>query len=224
MPQTETATKKELVPLGGLAQVLGQDSFSLAAAIGGWRGFVESVLPGLIFVVAFIITGAIMPAAIGAGAISVISLLVRLVQRLELAPAITGIVSVIIGVVWARQTGNAANYFAGGLLANVAYLAVTVISVLVRLPLVGVVMGLVTGKSWRCDPSLRRRYSLATWVLASLFAMRLLVQVPLYLTGQVTALATAKLVMGIPLTALIVWAVWLISRPIAPHVSLPDQH
>ena len=47
---------------------------------------------------------------------------------------------------------------------------------------------------------------------ATLFGARLLVQVPLYLTDQVTALGIAKLAMGTPLYALLVWFTWLLAR------------
>jgi hypothetical protein len=49
-----------------------------------------------------------------------------------------------------------------------------------------------------------------------LFGLRLGVQVPLYLAGEeaVQALATAKLVMGIPLYGLTLWLTWLLLRSV----------
>ena len=47
-----------------------------------------------------------------------------------------------------------------------------------------------------------------------MFALRLAVEVPLYLTGAagVGALGVARLVLGLPLFALTAWFVWLLVR------------
>lgn len=71
--------------------------------------------------------------------------------------------------------------------------------------------------AWRTDPAQarrRRRYVLGTLVLAAMFALRLLVELPLYLGGDTTvsALGVARLVLGLPLFALTCWFVWLLVR------------
>ena len=45
-----------------------------------------------------------------------------------------------------------------------------------------------------------------------MFAARLLVQVPLYLAGEVALLGIARLVMGVPLWGLTLWLTWLLVR------------
>jgi hypothetical protein len=57
----------------------------------------------------------------------------------------------------------------------------------------------------------------------AVLALRLLVQVPLYLTGPdgLAALATTRLLMGAPLYILGVWVAWLVTRP-APAKDLTD--
>nr|BFF11326.1 hypothetical protein GCM10025699_26290 [Microbacterium flavescens] len=52
---------------------------------------------------------------------------------------------------------------------------------------------------------------------ASLFAARLLVQLPLYFADNVTALGTLKLVMGLPLFAPLVAVTWLAVRALYPR-------
>jgi heme A synthase len=66
--------------------------------------------------------------------------------------------------------------------------------------------------AWRRDARLRRKFALATWVMAGLFALKLAVQLPLYYAHQVAALGIAKLAMGIPLFVLVAWAIWLMVR------------
>ena len=62
---------------------------------------------------------------------------------------------------------------------------------------------------WRSDRGLRRAYTIITVLWIGLFALRLLVQVPLYATNHVTLLGTARLLMGIPFWALAIWNGWL---------------
>ncbi len=61
----------------------------------------------------------------------------------------------------------------------------------------------------------QRRHTLATAVLAGMFALRLVVEVPLYLAGAsaLGALGVARLVLGVPLYLVCVWLAWLIARP-----------
>lgn len=88
-------------------------------------------------------------------------------------------------------------------------------SVLVGWPAAGLVLGLVRaeGTRWRAHRPRRRAYAAATWILVAVFALRLAVQVPLYLGDAVTALGVARLVMGLPLYALGLWLAWSVSSP-----------
>ena len=203
-------------PLRGVRAVTGDD-FSFAEAIGGVRGLVESTAPGLVFVVVFVLTRELTPALIASLAVAVAAVVVRLVQRTPVTQAFSGMLGIVIGVVWAWWSGRAQDFFAGGLLANAGYLTAMVVSIVVRWPAVGVVVGLLRGEDtgWRTDPARapeRRRFVWATWVLAAVFALRLAVQVPLYLAGEeaVAALGTAKLAMGVPLFAVGLWVTWLL--------------
>ncbi|HEY9379321.1 MAG TPA: DUF3159 domain-containing protein, partial [Jiangellaceae bacterium] len=114
-------------------------------------------------------------------------------------------------------TGRAEDVFLPGLLVNVGYGLAFLISILVRWPLLGVFVGLVTGQgmSWREDPALGRAYTRASAVWVGMFALRLAVQVPLYLAGdeQLGWLAGARLVMSWPLFLLVAYVSWLIVRP-----------
>lgn len=209
----------------GMRAIQGE-TFSLDQAVGGWRGAIESVAPGLLFVTVFIATGQqLTPALIAAGAGALIAVVLRLIQRSPLTQAFSGVLGVGIGVIWAWRTGEASDYFAWGLLVNGGYFAAFVISVLVGWPLVGLVLGLFRPEgplneggswsgalAWRRDRVLRRRFALVTWVWAGMFGLRLLVQLPLFFADQVGWLGTAKLVMGVPLTALVLWISWILVR------------
>lgn len=68
--------------------------------------------------------------------------------------------------------------------------------------------------AWRKDPVLMKKYTVVTWLWVAMFALRLGVQGPLYLAGTdfIAALGTARLVMGLPLFALVLWLTWRIVR------------
>ena len=200
-------------PGRGLRALTAAD-FSIAEAIGGVRGLVESTAPGLVFVVVYLAAGALTPALVCAAAVTLVAVIVRLVQRTPVTQALSGAVGVGIGVFWAARTGQAQDYFVLGLWINAAYLAGCLASLVAGWPVVGVVVGLLRGEgtTWREDPSLRRVYALATWILVAMFAARLAVQLPLYLGAQVGWLGTARLVMGLPLWALTLWVTWLLVR------------
>ncbi|RHA43627.1 DUF3159 domain-containing protein [Cellulomonas rhizosphaerae] len=206
-------------------RALTAEEFSAADAVGGVRGIVESVAPGLLFVVVYLATGQnLTPALVAAAGAAVLAVIVRLVQRTPVTQAFSGLLGVGIGVVWAWRTGDASDYFAYGLWVNGVYLVGTLASILVGWPLVGLVMGLFTkggplsggpwsaAVAWRSDRALRRTYSLATWPWVAMFAVRLAVQVPLYYSEDIGWLGTAKLAMGLPLTALALWISWMLVR------------
>lgn len=229
-PVDGLAAFDDLVPPdeGGLRgmRALAGEQFSAMDAVGGVRGIVEAVAPGLLFVVVYLASGqSLRPALIAALAAAAIAVVVRLAQRTPVTQAFSGLLGVGIGVFLASRTGSADNFFVYGLLVNVASLLGALLSILVGWPLVGLVMGVFRPEgplssegnwgeavAWHRDRALRRRYAMATWPLVALFAARLAVQVPLYLAHATVWLGTAKLAMGVPGTALALWVSWLLVR------------
>lgn len=217
-------------PAQGL-RVLAGDDFSFADAVGGVRGAVESTLPGLVFVVVFLLQRSLVPALVASSVLAIGLVIVRLVQRTPVTQAFSGLIGVAIGVVWAWRTGEASDYFAWGLGVNVVWCAGALVSILARWPAVGVIVSLLRSEdmSWRTDPEgghLRRRYTWATWIWVVLFGARLAVQVPLYLQGTDTVgwLGTAKLAMGVPLFAIGLWLTWLLVASPGARAERRDRH
>ncbi len=177
----------------------------MANAIGGWRGLVDGSLPSLVFLIVFLVSGQkLMPAVWGAVVAGAGIAILRLVRRQSLQQVLSGFIGVAFCAWFASRTGNAEDFYLPGLLINVAYGTVLAISCLVGHPLLGYGVGAATGDvtGWRRVPEQRRAYALATWFFVGVFALRLVVQVPLYLAGAVGALGTMKLFMGWPLFAL----------------------
>lgn len=226
-PDERTETQADREPgQRGLRQ-LGSGQFDGLAAIGGWRGMVESVAPGLVFVVVFVATREIMPAVVASVVVALVATVARLVQRTPVTQAVGGLLGIGIGAVWAWRSGAAENFFAWGLLTNAAFAVGVTISILVGWPVVGVIVATLFGRShdWREDAERRKRYALASWLWVGVFVLRLAVQLPLYLNAEAGWLGAARLVMGLPLWALVLWVTWVLVNPRAAPAADPDpQH
>ena len=211
------------------------ERFDVASAVGGWRGVMESAAPTFVFVVVMAVRPSALVAALAASlAVSGAALAARLAQRQGLTQVLGGAVLALASAAWAWRSGEASNFYATGLLINAVWLAGCLLSLVAGRPLVGILMGLwraAAGGSARpgggsdADDAVRsedaaaraaehRRHRAATAVLAAMFALRLAVEVPLYLTGAagVGALGVARLVLGLPLFALTAWFIWLLVR------------
>lgn len=187
---------------------------NLLAAVGGVRGIVEAILPGLAFLVTFAITRELVPSVVAPAIVALGFIVVRLVTRSPVMSAVAGAVGVAVSAAIALWTGDVNDSFVPGLITNLVYLCVFALSVVVRWPLIGMVVGLLTGDvtGWRADPAKRRSAFVATLVWVGLFLVRLLVEVPLYFAGATAALAGAKLVLGVPFYAAVLWITWLLMR------------
>jgi Protein of unknown function (DUF3159) len=187
----------------------------LLHALGGRHGIADSSLPGLAFVIAYTASGQDLDFAIWtAVALGVVMFAIRLVRRETLQFAIAGFVGVAIAAFIAKQTGRAEDFFLPGLFLNLAYGAAWLISILVRWPLMGVIVGPLIGEEmrWRQDPEKVRVYSRASWIWVGLFVFRLAVQLPLYFADELVALGVAKTAMGFPVFALAAWLSYLVLR------------
>jgi hypothetical protein len=153
-------------------------------------------------------------AALGSGALLAV---IRLARREPLQNVIAGFFGLGIAAFLAYRTGRAQDIFLTGFAVNIGYGLAYLISIVIRWPLLGVIVGLVTGQgtSWRRDPVLFRAYMKASVLWVAMFALRLSVQVPLYLAGedQLGWLAGARLAMSWPLFLLVAYLSWIIIRP-----------
>lgn len=228
-PTTTTAARGGAVPLPaaakkGWAGQLDSSTFSVEESIGGVRGATESLLPGLVFVVAYVVTRELMLPLVLSGSIAVIFTLVRLVQRSPLTQAFSGLLGVGIGVVWAALSGQAENYFAWGLVTNAFFFLAFLLSLLFRKPAVAVIIPFVKElpDGWATTPIgrlLTSRATVATWVWAAVFGLRFFVQAPLYFAGNVVWLGVFKLVLGLPLFALGGWLTWVLLRNVLAEID-----
>lgn len=201
--------------------VLRSEQFSLAEAVGGWRGALESVLPTLLFVVLFVATRSLRLAAGAAVGVVLLAVLARLVQRQPLGSALGGLIGVGVGAIWALRSGQGTDFYAPGLAINAITFVIVVASILAQRPLAAIIAALADPRvaQWSRSTDARRTYTRASWLLAGLYAAKLAVQGPLYAMGQVALLGVAKIVMGLPLFALVVWLIWLMHRALVHRLA-----
>ncbi|MCF8548417.1 MAG: DUF3159 domain-containing protein [Pontimonas sp.] len=188
---------------------------ALWSAVGKTRGLVESLAPGLGFLITYTLTGALVPSVTAPIVLSLGLIAARLLQKTALMPAVAGLVGIGASAGIALWSGRAEDNFLLGFGANALWLGALVMSLLVRRPLLGYLAGSLAGDpTWREKPGTRHIGTVATWLWCALFALRLVVQVPLYLSASIGALAAAKLIMGLPLYAAWLWVTWLLYRAV----------
>lgn len=178
------------------------ETLLLERAIGGWRGIIDSGLPTLVFVFAYLVTSQNLNSSVIAALIAGIVIAGwRLIRRESLAQVGIGFLGLVISAGFAKYTGKAGDFYLPGLLTNAAYGCVFLASIVVRWPLIGVILGFLTGQgsAWRRNPDQRRSLAAATWIWVGVFFGRLAIQAPLYFANDITALGIFKVVMGWPL-------------------------
>jgi hypothetical protein len=184
----------------------------LSKAIGGWRGLVDSALPSMLFILIFVFQQNLNNALIAALILGGILLIIRLIERKPLTQVISGFVGLSISVLITWRTKDASNFFLTGIITNAVYGFVLLVSVLIRKPLIGYLVGSLVGDTtgWLKHPLLVRAYTIVTWLWVGVFGLRLVVQIPLYLNDSVALLGSIKIFMGWPLYLLAVWLTYQI--------------
>jgi hypothetical protein len=208
----------------------------LTKALGGRRGMLEAAVPTAVFTITFLTTHQLKLAVLIAVACAAVLLVVRIGQRTTTQFVVNSLVGIGVGALFAWRAargGGDANdqalaYFLPGIIYNLGYSVLMVSTILIRWPIVGFLVGSVTGDptAWHADRATVRLCSRLTWLLVLPCVVRVAVQGPVYLAGRngwwdedsaVATLGVAKLAMGWPLQiAALAAMVWLLSRNKTP--------
>ncbi|MQA15218.1 MAG: DUF3159 domain-containing protein [Pseudonocardiaceae bacterium] len=195
---------------------------SLTQLLGGGRSALDATLPAVAFVLGWLVSGRSLEwgaaAALTAGAGVAV---MRWRGGGRPVAALLGLLGVLAAVLVALYTGRAADFFLTQLLSNLASALVWAVSILVRWPLLGLVVGGLLGQrtAWRRDPALLRAYALASWVWVGQYVVRLAVFTPLWAAGAVLPLGAARVALSWPLVAVCVAASGTVL-----FRALPDGH
>lgn len=193
------------------------DAKSLLASVGGIQGIIEASVPAFLYVLTFALTQNVIISASVVG----VATLVLAIRHFMLKRPWDQLLGPVLGIALAiyltvRPDGQAADYYLPGFWTNSAYAAGLLLSVMIRYPAIGLLVGFFTGQGveWRKDRRKVRFFDVVTLLWVAFFALRLAIQVPLYLTNQVVTLGFVRLVMGTPLFLVMIWISWLLLRKV----------
>lgn len=196
------------------ARVLTQKSQSLFAAMGGWRTVAEIFTSRVVFLISYLVTREVWFSALTAVGAVVVFAVVRVWADRKYWQATAALVMVGISALLAGGTGQGINFYLPDIVRNLGAALVLAVSMLVRYPFIGLLVGPARGErlSWRQDREKRRRYQACTGVFLAKFTLAPLVMAPFYLAGQVVALGIAATLLGTPAIAVCVYFSWRILR------------
>lgn len=174
----------------------------VAAQLGGPRGGLEVALPFALFTLVYVVFDVLVPALVTALVASVLLYVARLVQGSSTRFVRHGLAGIAAAAVLTLFTGQAEDAFLLGIVQAAGWAVVLAGSIVVRRPLVGYLIGAVLGDTdaWRHHPAILRLADRLTVVMLAPMALRVAVQLPLYLTGSVGWLGVSKIVLGWPLS------------------------
>jgi Protein of unknown function (DUF3159) len=218
---------KQNISGGGLSEPPRADSptsespETLATLLGGTRGAIDASVPVLAFVAAWLVAQEIAWASACALVAAAVIAVMRLRSGRKPRGVLLGLLGVCVSALVALYTGRAEDFFLVQIFSNAASAVAWALSIVLRWPLLGVVVGLVLGQKfrWRRDPALLRAYGRASWVWVGQYLVRLAVFLPLWAGGMVTALGLARAALTWPLVATCLALSWWVLRR-----SLPDDH
>lgn len=195
---------------------------SLADLLGGRRGAVDATVPPLAFVAGWLAAGqSLWAGVIAALAAGTAVAGWRLTRGAKPGAALVGLLAVCLAALIAVRTGRAADFFLLQLVSNAASALAWTVSIVLRWPLLGLIVGAVLRQRtrWRRDPDLLRAYGRASWIWVLQYAVRLAVFLPLYAADQVAALGVARAALTWPLVAACLAVSWWVIRR-----TLPPDH
>lgn len=198
-----------------------EDAETLADLLGGARGAIDATVPPVAFAAGWLVGGELWIATVVALAVAAIVAVWQWRKGRKPRAVLLGVAGVAVAAMIALRTGRAEDFFVVQLAANAASALVWAVSIAFRWPLLGVVVGLVLRQrgAWRRDPVLLRGYALASWVWVCQYVIRVAVFGPLWWSGDVVALAFARVALSWPLVALCLLVSWVVLRR-----SLPEDH
>ena len=190
-----------------------QQPATIAEAVGGVRGVIDSAAPTVVFVTANSTAG-LRAGIIAAVVTGVAVFALRLLRRQPVRQAVGGFAAVAVAAYFAARTHKAEGFFLPGIILSAVYAAAAGGSALFRRPFVGYVLAALDVRyaHWQRSPRLVRAAMAGTLVWTGVFALRAGIQGWLYLHSHVGWLAAARIGMGLPLFAAATGACVLLAR------------
>lgn len=195
---------------------------SLSDLLGGRRAALDATAPVAGFLVGWLAAGHSIGWGSAAAVLVALTVAAWRLRRGDRPGAVLiGLLGVCVAALIALRTGRAEDFFLLRLLSNGASALAWIVSIVIRWPLLGLVVGGVLGQRtrWRRDPALLSAYQKGSGVWVLQYVLRLAVFLPLYAAGQVVALGVAQIALTLPLIAANIAVSWWVIRR-----SLPTEH
>lgn len=197
---------------------------TLREILGGRAAAVDATAPVVVFVLVWLLTdaagspAAVLWAAVAAVVAGMAVAAVRLSRGSRPRAVLVGLLGVAVAASVALYTGRAVDFFLVQIVSNAASALAWAVSIVLRRPLLGLIVGAALGQRtrWRRDPDLLRAYQRASWVWVGQYLVRLAVFLPLWAAGSLWALGTARLVLTWPLVAACIAVSWAVLRSALP--------
>ncbi|GIH28201.1 hypothetical protein Aph01nite_65110 [Acrocarpospora phusangensis] len=188
----------------------------LAKAFGGRRGTIEAAVPTIAFTLSWITTAQLQLSLIISGGLAAALLLLRIVQRSTPQFVLNSLFGIGIGAFFALRSGKAEDAFLPGMLWIAVVEAIMIFSILVRWPFMGFMLGATNPEdplAWHRDKGIVKLCTKVSWIMVLPGLIKLTVQIPLYLAGQVFWLGIAKVALGWPVyLAALATVGWVLAR------------
>ena len=188
------------------------------------QGIVDTLVGPLIFLVLFKTAG-LDAALIGAGAAALVVVGVRRLRGQPLTSAWYGVAGVVLGALLAKATGSGSGYFLPKVVTNALYGTAFLVSVVIGKPLIGIAWAFFHRQpiAWGYRDEVRRVFAVLTLMWAGGYFLRAIVYGVLIASDKdrTGTLATASIVLGLPLTGALLAVTLLVIRRSLGHQSPP---
>jgi hypothetical protein len=185
----------------------------------------DTIIPPLLYALVNMLAGP-LPAVLSAVILAAILTVLRLVRKQSWLYALSGLVLTLLAAGLAWFTQNAASFFLPDLITSGTLLAAALLSIWFKKPLAAWSSHLTRAwpKEWYWLPNIRPAYTEVTWMWAAFIAARLIAEYLLYQQGNVSLLGLANVLLGWPVTIVVLvmsylYGIWRLTKLGGPSVE-----
>jgi len=197
----------------------------LRTVFSGRSNTLDTIIPPLLYVLVNLLAGP-LAAVLSAVVLAAILTVLRLVRKQSWLYAFSGLVLTLLAAGLAWYTQNAASFFLPDLITSGTLLAATLLSIWFKKPLAAWSSHLTRSwpKEWYWLPNIRPAYTEVTWMWAAFIAARLIAEYLLYQQGNVSLLGLANVLLGWPVTIVVLvmsylYGIWRLTKLGGPSVE-----
>jgi hypothetical protein len=171
---------------------------------GRGAGIFDALIPLLAYIIGsrfMALNTAVIVSLAAAGGL----ILLRILRKEPLTYAAGGAATTLLAALLSYIGGTEGGFYLPGLISGGLTVLACLVSVVLKQPIAAYSSMITRGwpKEWYLHPRVRPAYSEVTLMWAALFAIRLAVELVLFLQNNVSALGTVRVVMGWPYTILV---------------------